>query len=68
MFAWGVKRSAMTTVGFIQYTSPILMFLLGTFVYHEPVSFVRLLSFILTWTGIIIFTAESLWRAKRFSV
>ena len=64
-FAWGVKRSDMTTVGLIQYTSPILMFLTGTVVYHEPVSSVRLLAFVLIWIAIIIFSAESLWRAKR---
>ena len=64
MFAWGVKRSAMTTVGLIQYTSPILLLIIGTAVYHEPVSFVRLLSFALTWVSIIIFTADSFRRAK----
>jgi chloramphenicol-sensitive protein RarD len=65
MFAWGIKRSAMTTVGLVQYTSPALMFLTGTLIYNEPVSSVRLLSFILTWTSIIIFTVESLWRVKK---
>ena len=64
MFAWGVKRSPLTTVGLVQYASPILMFLTGAVVYHEPVSLTRLLSFALTWISIIIFTAESLWRAK----
>jgi len=64
-FAWGVKRSSMTVVGLIQYTSPILMFISGAVVYHEPISPVRLLSFILTWVSIIIFTAESLRRAKK---
>ena len=64
IFAWGVKRSALTTVGLIQYASPILVLLIGVFVYHEPVSSMRLLSFILIWTAIIIFTAESFWRTK----
>ena len=65
MFAWGVKRSALTTVGLIQYTSPILMFLTGTVIYHEPVSTYRLLSFVLTWISIIIFMGEELRRNKR---
>ena len=64
MFAWGVKRSAMTTVGLIQYTSPILIFITGTVIYHEPVSTVRLLSFVLTWISIIIFMAEEFRRNK----
>jgi chloramphenicol-sensitive protein RarD len=65
MFAWGVKRSSMVTVGLVQYASPILIFLTGTIVYHEPVSSVRLLSFVLIWISIIVFTAESIWRAKK---
>jgi chloramphenicol-sensitive protein RarD len=65
LFTWGVKRSAMTTVGLIQYTSPILIFITGTFVYNEPVTPVRLLSFVLIWVSIIIFTVESFWRTKR---
>jgi len=64
-FAWGVKRCAMTTVGLIQYTSPILMFISAAFIYHEPISPIRLLSFVLTWISIIIFTADSLRRAKK---
>ena len=64
MFAWGVKRSAMTTVGLLQYMSPTLMFLSATVIYHEPITPVRLLSFLLTWISIIVFTTESLLRAK----
>jgi chloramphenicol-sensitive protein RarD len=65
LFAWGVKRSAMTTVGLLQYISPTMMFLAGAVAYHEPVSPVRLISFALTWISIIIFTAESFRRAKK---
>jgi chloramphenicol-sensitive protein RarD len=68
MFAWGVKRSTMTTVGLIQYTSPILMFLIGTIVYHEPVLPVRLLSFVLTWISIIIFTVDTYQAAHKKEV
>jgi len=64
-FAWGVKRSAMTVVGLVQYTSPFLAFLLGVFVYHEPMSSARFLSFALIWVSIIIFTADSFRRAKK---
>ena len=64
-FAWGVKRSTLTTVGLIQYTSPILMFIIGTLVYNEPVSNVRIMSFTLIWISIIIFTADSLRNSKR---
>jgi len=65
LYAWGVKRSAMTTVGILQYTAPTLMFLTGTLVYHEPVSTVRVLSFGLTWISIIIFTTDLFRRAGK---
>ena len=65
LFAWGVKRSAMTTVGLLQYISPTMMFLTGVMVYHEPVPPVRLLSFALTWISIMVFTAESFRHAKK---
>ena len=66
-FAWGVKRSSMIAVGLIQYASPILIFLTGAVVYKEPVSSARLLSFVLIWISIIIFSAESLLRAKKLA-
>jgi len=65
VFAWGVQRSAMTTVGLIQYTAPFMAFLIGTFVYHEPLPGTRILTFALTWASIIVFTMESFWRARR---
>jgi len=68
VFAWGVQRSAMTTVGLIQYTAPFLSFLIGVFVYHEPMPATRIISFALTWASIIIFTTESFWRAKHSNV
>jgi chloramphenicol-sensitive protein RarD len=63
-FAWGVKRSAMITVGLLQYSSPSIMFLTATIIYNEPVSAVRLLSFAFIWFSIVIFSADSLRRAK----
>ena len=65
VFAWGVQRCAMTTVGLIQYTAPFLAFLIGALVYNEPLPGTRVLSFALTWASIIIFTAESFWRARQ---
>lgn len=65
VFAWGVKRSAMTTVGLVQYASPILMFLSATVVYRESMPPARWLSFSLIWLSIILFVAESFHYAKR---
>jgi chloramphenicol-sensitive protein RarD len=65
VFAWGVRRTAMTVVGLTQYASPILTFLTATLIYHEPMPAARWLSFALIWAGIIVFTSESFLRAKK---
>jgi chloramphenicol-sensitive protein RarD len=64
-FAWGLKRTPMTLVGFTQYASPILTFLTATLLYHEPMPPARVASFSLIWAAILLFTAESFLRAKK---
>jgi chloramphenicol-sensitive protein RarD len=60
-FAWGVKRTTMTAVGFTQYASPILTFLTATLIYHEPMPLARWISFSLIWIGI-----QGLWPWTRY--
>jgi chloramphenicol-sensitive protein RarD len=64
LFAWGVGRTKMTVLGFVQYTSPVITFLTATLAYREPISGGRMLSFSLIWAGIIIYAAESLLRPR----
>jgi chloramphenicol-sensitive protein RarD len=65
LFSWGVVRIPMVLVGFVQYISPTISFLVATLIYHEPMPVARVLSFSFIWAGIIIFTAESLLRARK---
>ena len=65
LFAWGAKKVRLSTVGLIQYTSPIMTFLTAVFIYGESVSPLRLASFVLIWAGIIIYTAHSLLAARK---
>jgi chloramphenicol-sensitive protein RarD len=65
VFAWGVRRTTMTTVGLTQYASPILTFLTATLVYHEPMPWAQWIAFALIWAGIIVFTAESFLYARK---
>ncbi len=55
-FAAGARRIPYSQMAFIQYLSPTLQFLLGAFLYHEPLSAVRLTGFGLVWlaTGLYI--------------
>lgn len=72
LFAAGTKRISFALVGFLQYIAPTIMLVLGVFLFHEPFSYVQLLSFVLIWIGLIIFTVSrskaSLSKGKQTAV
>jgi chloramphenicol-sensitive protein RarD len=58
-FTAAAKRIKYSTLGMVQYIGPSLMFLLATVVYKEPLSQARLLTFVLVWTALAIFTYDA---------
>jgi len=60
LFATAVRRVPLTIVGLLQYISPTIQFLLGIFLYHEPLSRTQLIGFGMVWTAIVVFSADSL--------
>ena len=64
-FGHGAKRLRLVTVGLHQYTTPSCFFLLGVFVFAEPFSWTRFITFCLIWTGIGVYTWEGLSHARR---
>src|SRR4029077_17946462 len=66
-FGYATRHLRLITVGFLQYLSPIGSFFLGVFLYHEPFTRGHLVTFILIWIALIIFTAEAVlrWRSTR---
>lgn len=58
LFAIGARRLPLSVMGFLQYLAPTLTFLLAVFVYDEPMSPARLISFALIWIGLAAFTAD----------
>ena len=61
-FANAARRLRYATVGFLQYTAPTLQFLLAVLVFGEPFSHVRLLSFVLIWCALGLYSFD-LWRS-----
>ena len=53
-----------STLGFIQYLSPTLVFLLGLFVFREPLRTVQLICFLLIWTAAAVFVWDLLSRRR----
>lgn len=55
LFAYALKKIDLSTMGFIQFLNPTIVFLLGIFVFQEKLSLPYLYAFMLIWTGIAIY-------------
>ncbi|MFT4046895.1 MAG: EamA family transporter RarD [Solimonas sp.] len=65
MFAYGVRRVPLTTIGVMQYVAPTLQFLCGVFFFHETFTPVRAVGFGFIWAALFVYAGEGLWRARR---
>ncbi len=63
LFASGARRITLTLTGILQYIAPTMQFLLGVFVYGEPLTSARLVGFSLIWLALAIYTLEGLLRS-----
>jgi len=54
------KRLRYTTLGFIQYMTPSIQLIIGVYLYHEPFTPTHSITFGLIWTGLVIFSINSL--------
>ena len=59
LFTLGTRRLNLSTVGFLQYIAPSCMFLVGVFLYNEPISSTRIFAFVLIWTALFIYSADA---------
>lgn len=60
LFATAARRMSYASLGFVQYLAPSIAFLLGVFVYGEPLSTTKLACFVLIWASIAIFCFDAL--------
>ena len=67
LFTLGVRRLPLSTAGLLQYIAPTCMFLLGVLVYGEPFRHAQLVTFLIIWTALAIYSADSViaYRALR---
>jgi chloramphenicol-sensitive protein RarD len=64
-FADAVRRLPLTVLGFFQYLSPSVQFLLGLFWFHEPLAVAQLFGFSLIWIALLLFSVEAGIRARK---
>jgi chloramphenicol-sensitive protein RarD len=64
MFAIAARRMDYSTLGFIQYLAPTIVFFLGLFVFEQPLAPAKLASFVLIWIAVAVFMWD-LWAKRR---
>ena len=65
LFTAGARLIPLSTLGFIQYLGPSIMFLLAITLYGEPIQGAKLLTFAFIWLALALFSLESWTQARR---
>jgi chloramphenicol-sensitive protein RarD len=55
----------MTTLGLLNYLTPVMQFILGTAVFHEHMSPIRWAGFTLVWLALAVSTYDTLSHHRR---
>jgi chloramphenicol-sensitive protein RarD len=58
LFAEGARKIPLSSVGFLQYFAPTLMFLIGVLKYKEPLTNTYLVSFLFIWAGLAFYSTN----------
>jgi len=64
LFAAAARRIPLSTVGLLQYITPLMQLAIGVFVYDEPMPPARLAGFAIVWVALAVFTADMLRHAR----
>lgn len=64
MFAIAARRMDYSTLGFVQFIAPTVVFILGLTVFHAPLKPAQMWSFVFIWGAIALFAWDLLRRRK----
>lgn len=64
LFAAAARRLPLVVMGFIQYLTPTLQFIIGTFILHEAMPPERWVGFSLVWLALIILSVDMMFHAR----
>ena len=64
-FGAAATRIPLTWIGLLQYLAPVMQFVIGVFVYDEPMPASRWLGFVLVWSALVLIALESLVAHRR---
>ncbi len=60
LFGGAATRLRLTSIGLLQYLAPVLQFVFGLLIFHEPMGSARWIGFVLVWIALLIFTVDVL--------
>lgn len=58
-FTLGARRLYLSTMGLLQYVAPSCMFVLAVFLFREPFENAQIVTFVLIWTALAIYSTDS---------
>ncbi|WP_417620923.1 EamA family transporter RarD [Parasphingorhabdus sp.] len=64
LFAAAVKKMTLSAIGLLNYLAPTIQFLVGVFVYNEPLTPSHMICFILIWISLALFSTDSYLTGK----
>jgi chloramphenicol-sensitive protein RarD len=67
LFAAAARRIPLSTIGLLQYVTPLMQLAIGIFVYDEPMPPARLAGFAIVWVALAVFTVDTLRHARASS-
>jgi chloramphenicol-sensitive protein RarD len=67
LFGAAAKRVPLSYIGFMQYLTPTLQFLLGLFFFQEPMAPARWFGFVMVWLALAILSFDALRQLKNRS-
>jgi len=65
LFTFGVNRLPLSTVGFLQYSSPTLQMFIGVLVFHEVLTQDRIIAFAFIAAALVLYTIGMVQRARK---
>ena len=65
LFAGGARRLPLMMMGFLQYLGPTISFSLAVLVYGEQMDEGRLMTFVIIWAALVVFTMEGLQQRRK---
>ena len=65
LYANGAKGLQLTTIAFMQYIAPTLIFLVAVFVFGEEFGQVRMIAFLMIWSALIVYSISMFRNMRR---